>query len=435
MTSKHTGSRIGRRKALGLLGAAAVGSSAQGKQRTILLRSSWQTVNIGDIAHTPGMLQILKEHVPECDVLLWPGAVDRGVRAMLERAFPRLRILGRDGEGGGSVLAPDELAPAMQQADLLLHGSAASIGSQAQFEEWRRQTGKPFGFYGVGVTLKGEFASFPETTRALVDEARFVYTRETASLDNLHEVKAKAAVLGFAPDATFSMSLLDKPKAQAYMERNALKRREFLVAIPRLRFTPYERIRKVNYTAEQLKHRTEVNNRYQEADHAKMREAIVAWVRKTGHRAVIAPEMTYQIDIMDELVYDPLPADVKAKVIRRKEFWLPDEAAALYGEAATVLSFECHSPILAITQGTPCFYVHQPQDGIKGQMYRDVGLGSWYFEMEEVTGRQLADAVLQQYGRLENSLAKAREARGFARRIHGQTSREIRRAAGLDPAG
>ncbi len=34
----------------------------------ILLRSSWQTVYIGDIAHTPGMLALLEKHRPDAEV-------------------------------------------------------------------------------------------------------------------------------------------------------------------------------------------------------------------------------------------------------------------------------------------------------------------------------------------------------------------------------
>lgn len=30
----------------------------------ILLRSSWQVVNIGDIAHTPGVLALIEKHIP-----------------------------------------------------------------------------------------------------------------------------------------------------------------------------------------------------------------------------------------------------------------------------------------------------------------------------------------------------------------------------------
>ena len=37
----------------------------------ILLRSSWQVVNIGDIAHTPGVLALLERYIPEAEVVLW----------------------------------------------------------------------------------------------------------------------------------------------------------------------------------------------------------------------------------------------------------------------------------------------------------------------------------------------------------------------------
>jgi len=37
---------------------------SQEKSKRILLRSSWQNVNIGDIAHTPGMLALLEKHRP-----------------------------------------------------------------------------------------------------------------------------------------------------------------------------------------------------------------------------------------------------------------------------------------------------------------------------------------------------------------------------------
>ncbi|MEZ5299985.1 MAG: hypothetical protein R3F11_04860 [Verrucomicrobiales bacterium] len=36
----------------------------------VLLRSPWQTVNIGDIGHTPGVLALLEKHLPEAEVRL-----------------------------------------------------------------------------------------------------------------------------------------------------------------------------------------------------------------------------------------------------------------------------------------------------------------------------------------------------------------------------
>jgi len=39
----------------------------------IVLRSSWQTVNIGDIGRTPGVLALLEKYLPEAEVRLWPS--------------------------------------------------------------------------------------------------------------------------------------------------------------------------------------------------------------------------------------------------------------------------------------------------------------------------------------------------------------------------
>ncbi len=41
------------------------------------------------------------------------------------------------------------------------------------------------------------------------------------------------------------------------------------------------------------------------------------------------------------------------------------------------ICFENHCPILACVQGTPAFYLRQPEDTIKGQMWYDIGLSDW----------------------------------------------------------
>ena len=48
--------------------------SQQPRRPRILLRSSWQMVNIGDIAHTPGVLALLEKHIPGAEVTLWASA-------------------------------------------------------------------------------------------------------------------------------------------------------------------------------------------------------------------------------------------------------------------------------------------------------------------------------------------------------------------------
>ena len=57
------------------------------RPRRILLRSSWQTVKIGGIAHTPGVLAILERHLSDVEVRLWPSKVDNGVEEMLLARF------------------------------------------------------------------------------------------------------------------------------------------------------------------------------------------------------------------------------------------------------------------------------------------------------------------------------------------------------------
>ena len=70
-------------------------TQAATRPRRIILRSSWQTVNIGDIAHTPGVLHLLEQYLPDVEVRLWPTSVSNGVDAMLAKRFPKVKIIHR----------------------------------------------------------------------------------------------------------------------------------------------------------------------------------------------------------------------------------------------------------------------------------------------------------------------------------------------------
>jgi len=132
-----------------------------------------------------------------------------------------------------------------------------------------------------------------------------------------------------------------------------------------------------------------INNRTTERDHAKLREMIVAYVKATGNKVMVCAEMTYEVEMGKEVLVDPLPADVKKNIVWRDTYWLPDEAASIYAKAQAVISVECHSPLIALHNGTPTFYVRQPTDTCKGQMYRDIGAHDWFFEIDETSGPQL----------------------------------------------
>jgi hypothetical protein len=177
--------------------------------------------------------------------------------------------------------------------------------------------------------------------------------------------------------------------------------------IPRLRYTPYYRIRnEPRVPSDDVK--DAINERTTERDHAKMREMMISYVKNTGNKVLACAEMTYQVPMAKEVLVDPLPAEVKKNVVWRDSYWLPDEAASVYSRAQAVVSFECHSPLIALHNGTPAFYIRQPTDTCKGQMYRDFGAADWFFEADETSGAEL-------WGRLEGICRDSTRARAKVR--------------------
>ena len=269
----------------------------------------------------------------------------------------------------------------------MVHGSGPSVVGQSNLEAWVKNTQKPFGIFGTTIQ------HVSDSLKTLLQKASFLFTRETASLKVLEKEGLKGRNIAFAPDATFYMDIRNDQKANTFLEDNKLQDKKFICVIPRLRYTPYHKFRKsTNWSEEKIAHVEKVNAEKKEEDHAKLRQAMIAYIRETGNKVLVCPEMTYEVDIMDELLIDPLPEDVRPNVIKHG-YWLPDEAASVYAKALAVLSFECHSPIMAVAIGTPSFYLRHPEDTIKGQMYYDLGFEDWVFEIEETTGEMITERL------------------------------------------
>lgn len=392
------------------LGARSLAREAVAKRPPrILLRGSWQSVNIGDIGHTPGALNCIERHFPEAELTLWPTELGHGAQEFLQKAFPRLKIA-RGTVQDGKPTTP-ELARAWQDNDFLLHGSSAGFGARAHLAAWHRATGKPYGAFGVTLdpvsgfgakrdpeggtlaSLRARVEQLPSThldaeTRAIIDRASFMFLRETISRDYLKAQGVKTPILEFGPDAQFGMRLRNDERGDAYRQASGLEAGKFICVIPRLRYTPYYRIKDIKRVpADDV--RDAINERTTQSDHARLRDLIARYVRQTGNKVMACAEMTYQVPMAKEVLVDPLPADVKRNVVWRDTYWLPDEAASIYSKAEAVISIECHSPIIALAHGTPAFYVRQPTDTCKGQMYRDIGADRWFFEIDETTGETL----------------------------------------------
>ena len=367
------------------LTAGCAASPTRDRRVRILLRSSWQTVNIGDIAHTPGMLRLIEDRLPNAEVTLWPNALSGEVEAMLRKRFPALRI----------ARSEAEKREALSSCDFFLHGSGPGLVGAKEAKAWQA-TGKPYGFGGV--TLSDAEL---KTHRELLEGAKFIFCRDTLSLDALRAAGMRGE---FGPDATFALDLRDDARAEAFLREHGLEPDGFACFVPRLRWTPYWKEGRT-FAPDVIRAREEENERHRDQDHAKLRTAIVAWLRETGAKALLCPEMTYQVELLRPLLFDPLPPELKSRVVVRPGYWLPDEAASTYRRAAAIVSLEMHSPIIAVANGKPAIHLRQPTDTRKGQMWRDVGLGEWLFEIDASTGEQIAERLVSMHRHADRTRA------------------------------
>lgn len=401
------------------------------RTRRILLRNAWQNVNIGDIGHYLGALELIERYYPEAEMTLWPRprALEDGVREKLLLAFPRLKVV--DGVLHDGKPASAELTDAWARADFMLHGSGSGFSARTDLVAWSRATGKPFGVFGTSTdpisgfgpdrdpeggtltSLRDRIKRLPanhlqEETRGLIERASFMFCRDTLSRDYLKAQGVKTPILEFGPDSQFGMKRRDNRTGDAFRKAHGLEEGKFICVIPRLRYTPYYRIRNEPRTpSDDI--RDAINNRTTESDHARVRGMIVSYVRNTGNKVLACGEMTYQVQMAKEVLVDPLPADVKRNVVWRDSFWFTYEAAAVYARSQTVVCVDCHSPIIALAHGVPGFYVRQPPDTCKGQMFHDVGVSDWIFEVDETSGAELWSRLEQIHRDPAGARAKVRK--------------------------
>ena len=414
---------MNRRQFLHSAAAAAFVTSLQAadadRAPRILLRSSWQVVNIGDIAHTPGVLALIEKHIPEAEVRLWAsGDLSEEVMAMEHRRFPKLKIvkgsLGADGKASNA-----DLAEAIAWTDFLLHGSGPSLVAAKDVAAFVKHTGKPFGVYGI---THGSFLSGND--QATLDGAKFVFYRDSVSLELARKQGVKSPILDFGPDGAFACDLRNDAGADAFLKANNLETGQFLCCIPRLRYTPYWTLD----TRPKDAKRHARNEALKESDHAPLLEAIIAVVRETKLKILICPEDKTQMAVGKEQLYDKLPADVQPRVVWRPNFWLTDEALSTYRRSAGLFGHEMHSPIMCIGNGIPAIVCRWAEQTSKGYMWRDIGLGDWLFDMDsEDEKKKVAAAVL---ALAKNPLAaktKALKAREFVLKKQAETMAVVKK--------
>ena len=415
---------MNRRRFLQTTFAAAGAVSVHGADKRaprILLRSSWQTVNIGDIAHTPGVLALIEKHIPEAEVRLWAsGDLSAEVAAMEHKRFPKLKIvkgtLGDDGKASNA-----DLADAVAWSDFLLHGSGPSLVAAKDVEAFAKHTGKPFGVYGI---TRGSF--FGTGDKDILDQAKFVFFRDSVSLARAKADGVKSPVMEFVPDGAFACDLRDDAKATAFLKANGLEAGKFLCCLSRLRFTPYWTIPEKKRAFDAKRH--ERNEAMKEHDHRALREAIITVVRETPLKVLLCPEDMTQVAVGKEMFFDKLPADVKPRVVWRDKYWLTDEALSTYVRSAGIFGSEMHSPIMAIGNGIPAIVCRFEEQTSKGVMWRDIGLGDWLFDLDKPEEHKgIVPAVLAMGKDPAAAKAKVAKARAFVEQRQRETMAVVKK--------
>ncbi len=376
---------------------AAIPAVAEGKRKPrLLLRNGWQSQNIGDIAHYMGMMELLKRYQIDAEVRFWTSNMENGADALFRKHFPEVPFF-KD---------KASIDRAFEECDFLLHGSSSGFGAWKDMKRWHDQTGKPFGVMGISLTsADGELL---DTLKL----AKFVYFRDGVSAQAATGILGvpKPPAMGWGPDTAFGIvKLRDEERATAYLKENGLEEGKFLCCIPRYRWTPFWTLHPGRAVDEAKLARSE---EMKEHDHAPYREAIVRLVREAGVKVLVTHEDQTQIQLGKEVLYDPLPDDVKKNVVWREKFWLTDEALSIYVRSLGLFGNEMHSPIMCIANGIPAIVGRWDEQTNKGFMWRDIGLDEWLFTMDdEARAKQIPETVLALARDPAAAKAKAEKAR------------------------
>jgi polysaccharide pyruvyl transferase WcaK-like protein len=402
--------------------APAGGPASARRAPSILLISGWNLYNIGDVAITPGFLRLVRRYIPEARVMVLAASYPDELRAYLRR-FPEqvgdFDLLPMEFQAG--VPLSPEMEAAFAGADLLVLNSGMTLSYGYYGLDWNRYLprllafikartlGVPYGVYGHSFDRIEPHADL--LYRDVLGGAAFVYTRDSESLRLLQQRGVRCAEMAFAPDSTFAFDLRDEAYADAFLRRYQLQPRRFLAFVPRLDVSRFR------------------DDGHEHIHATQTRQLIIEWVRRSGEPVVIVPEVARLLDTHRAMVYDPLPDDVRGLVSYHPDYWMPDQAQAVYARARLVVSAEMHSVILGLAAGTPSLHPYFRQAGLKQWMMRDLGLEDWLFDQDAVPFERMADAMLAVRADDERAVRRVEQAQAVVRRYQEQTMAMVRRTA------
>ncbi len=404
---------------------AALGGSvfaADGKPKTILLQSAWDTVNIGDIGHTPGTLRVIEEHLPEVKIVVWAMKLDERVTAMLNKRFPKVTLLQGNLQKNGE--ADVKLQEAIKSCDLFIRNSG--MGQDLSYMQFCAKHGRPYGLFGQSFFRSMVEGKGAEERIALLNGASFIYTRETKTLEILKSAGIKTPVLEFGPDGCFGIDVRDEERGLATMKKLGLEDRKFITIqlrtntakLPGVDDTRTPKLNPLHPTPEQIAD--------DERRAAKYRELVTIWVKKTGHKVLIAPETIKEMGHNKRLIHDLLPPEIQKHVVNLEYFWNADEAASIFARAHTIVCHEPHSPIIALANGTPIIHTYSEFHSPKCWMFKDIGLPEWLLEFDTTSVDLWAETLFAIDADYPAAQAKVKKAMAYVHECFGRSMQHVK---------
>jgi polysaccharide pyruvyl transferase WcaK-like protein len=392
--------------ALGACALPLVGQTTTPRRKTVLLQSGWAVKNIGDIGHTPGTLRFLEQYLPQANVILWLQNTNAQVDAMLQRRFPKVEVV-----RGALSVKDGAVQQAIKRSDFFLRGPG--MGQGTDYMAYCQKIGKPWGMQGN--SFFPDMVTGPGAAEriALLNNAAFIYCRETKSLKTLRDVGVKPPVLEFCPDGCFGIDVRDEEKALARLKKHGLEPKKF-ITIQLRTHTPSapgvddkrpQKLNPLHPTPEDIADDVRRAKVYQ--------DLIAMWVKETGGKVVIAPEVDKEMIYNRQFVYDPLPENLKKHVVNFDAFWNVDEACSFYARAHTVICHEPHTPIMALAMGTPMMHTFSEYHSPKCWMFKDIGLEEWAPEFDATPASKMFEILMGIHRDYPAAQAKVKKAMAY----------------------
>lgn len=209
--------------------------------------------------------------------------------------------------------------------------------------------------------------------KKLLPDARFVYCRDTDSLNYIHSKGLANKSSGYRPDSTFFFKGFDETWADDFLLKNHLEEKKFISIMLR-----------ISETSAILDDPTGgCVSAERQLDHMrKMKEFVESWIKESDCKVLLCHETRGTLETAKEYLYDILSEEAKSKCVYMDSFWSSEQAYSVFKRSRIVTSMEMHSIIMSLNVGTPA--IHNPFDecGRKKWMLKDIGLGDWLVDID-----------------------------------------------------